>query len=244
MMTRPTAGTLFTVYQLLASFVVLPISFMLWSAHFGGRRDLALVVVAIPVLFGYIIPGIGTNLLGLWEFKAGLHFGRYTLFHGLMFGGASSFLAYTCSPIMSGSGFRHMLASAHVMAAVIGFWNWVFDGYAIRTGLAVIYNKPHFEGRSAAEIVGDYAPVYFGAFGACFGTGIHLLGNWDTDGSTGLIWPAAGVCAFLSMGLPVVAHCIWSLLRHGYSGLRPYSDGSGRPGGASAITGTLRKEDA
>ncbi len=243
-MTRPTAGTLFTVYQLLASFVVLPLSFMLWSAHFSGRRDLALAVVAIPVLFGYIIPGIGTNLMGLWEFKAGLHFGRYTLLHGLMFGGASSFLAYTCSPIMSGSGFWYMLASAHVMAAVLGFWNWVFDGYAIRTGLAVIYNKPHFEGRSTPEIVGDYAPVYFGVFGACFGIGIHLLCNLDTDGSTGFIWPVAGGSAVVSMGLPVVAHCIWSFLRHGYSGLRPYSDSSGRSGGVSKITAALREEDA
>jgi hypothetical protein len=215
---------LFTVYQILAAFVVLPGSFALWLRTLGGRYDLALAIVALPVVFGYVLPGIGTNVLGLWEFKAGIRLGRYTLLHGVMFGGASSALAWLCAEPIAGTGSVAALKAVHATAVTLGFWNWAFDTAAIASGLAVMRNKAHVQGRGAAAVTADYAPLYFAVFGGTYGLAAHLLATIAPGWHDMLFWGlAVGGCA-AAMLLPVAAHCLSSFVRHGYWGLRPYTE--------------------
>jgi hypothetical protein len=213
----------FTIYQLAASAALLPLSYLLWLRTLNYRHWPALFIIAVPVVFGYVVPGIGTNVLKLWEFKAGLRIGRYTVLHGLMFGGASSFLAWLCSGLLIGpQGLFAYVKAAIVLASVIGYLNWVFDYVAISKGIAVIYNKPFVLGFGSHAIVADYAPLYFGVFGACYGISISLAATVTQPFGMRTVW-APAVCAGMgTLVFPVVAHALSSYVRHGYAGLRPY----------------------
>jgi hypothetical protein len=214
----------FTIYQLAASAALLPLSYWLWLRTLNHLHWPALFIIAVPVVFGYVVPGIGTNILKLWEFKAGLRIGRFTVLHGCMFGGASSFLAWLCSGLLIGPpGWLAFAKAAVVMASVIGFWNWVFDYVAISKGIAVIYNKPFILGSGNHAVVADYAPVFFGVFGACYGLSISLAATVTQPFGMRMVWAPAAVCAGIgTLVLPIVAHVLSSYVRHGYAGLRPY----------------------
>jgi len=167
-------------------------------------------------------------VLGLWEFRAGIRLGRYTLLHGLMFGGAASLLLWLAiGPHTHPAGLLGALVSFHAGAVTLGFWNWAFDTLAVATGLAVVRNKPYAEGRSAAAITADYAPVYFGTFGGAYGLTVYLLMSSMCRQSSGVFWATAMSGTVGCMVLPVATHGVISLMRHGYWGFRPYVRGEG-----------------
>jgi len=214
---------IFAVYQIAASFVLLPFSYRLWLREPELRHDAALAIVLLPVIFGYVVPGIGTNITRLWEFKAGLRAGRYTLLHGLMFGGASSFLAWCYIGVTdTHPGELSLVNTIAATAVIIGMCNWLFDYLAIKYGIAVIRNKPYAEKKSSWTIVADYAPVYFGFFGGSYGAAINRLAACADGCSPVRLWMTALASCLSIIILPIVGHCLWSYLRHGYSGLFPY----------------------
>jgi hypothetical protein len=215
---------LFTAYQWIMSLAILPICYLAWYEKLDKRHDLTILVFIVPVVFGYVVPGVGTNLLKLWEFNAGVKMGRFTVLHGIVFGASCGLLSLLCCDILlvKSSPFS-MLKSAHVCGVVICFWNWIFDVYALHSGIAVIYNKPRALGKSCLSIASDYAPVYFGAFGICYGIHISILCTLRPLWNSLEFWVLALCSTMTSITVPIAAHSISSYLRHGYSGLLPYT---------------------
>ena len=210
-----------TIYQYVAPAVLAPVSFLLWRREYGG--DLGLVAAAwlIPVLWAYIVPGIGTNVLKVWEFNTRLRLGRFRPHHGFVFGTATAMLAWLVH--VPSRDLFDVVRSAFVMGSVLGFWNLLYDVVAIRAGILRVYNQPWADGHGEAAIAMDYAPWFFGGFGAVYGFGIGAMEWLHAKGSLSapVLAVALTVMLLLSMAVPVAAFVAQSRRRHGHSGTRP-----------------------
>jgi hypothetical protein len=210
------------LYQYLAPALLLPVSYWLWFERSRNHRFVVLVLT-VPILFAYIIPGLGTNWLKLWEIRTRWRLGKFRPHHGFVFGTAASLFALLCvEPRPSGFGLGEALRAGFVMGSVLAFWNWLYDIAAIRAGFIVVYNQPYSQKLGPEAIATDYAPVLFGVFGLCYGTTIRAgqhylleLGRWDLT-----VWLTVwGTLAVLV--LPVLAFVVSSLLKNKTTGLKP-----------------------
>jgi hypothetical protein len=118
------------------------------------------------------------------------------------------------------------LRTGFMVGSVLAFWNWWYDIYAIQAGFLRVYNRPHFENQGPAAIATDYAPIIFGVFGFSYGLSIRLnqyylleLGWW------GYYWLLLVASNLLTLALPVLVFVAWSYLKHGVTGLKPYTGG-------------------
>lgn len=210
-----------TIYQYLAPAVLAPASFFLWQREYSG--DLRLVAAAwlIPVLWAYIVPGIGANVLKVWEFNTRLKLGRVRPHHGFVFGSATAMLGWLVH--VPAHSLVDVARSAFVMCSVLAFWNLLYDVMAIRAGILSVYNQCWADGHGEAAIAMDYAPWFFGGFGAVYGSGIGAL-EWLNDRGA-LSWPVLAVVLvlmlLLSIAVPVGGYVTQSRRRHGHSGMRP-----------------------
>ena len=179
------------LYPYVAPLILAPLTFWLW------RGDPAAWLV--PILWAYIVPGIGTNVLKLWEFDTRLRLGRFRPHHGFVFGSATSMLAWLV----------HLWAN-HVWAYVLVLFvcNTVYDIVAIRAGILRVYTQAWADGRSATAIVLDYAPWFFGGFGAIYGAGIVYGQPW---------W----LTLVLALTVPAAGYAVQSKLRYGHWGMHP-----------------------
>ena len=163
-----------SIYQYAAPLVLAPLSFLLWKREYSGNLKLIATAWLIPILWAYIVPGIGTNVLNVWEFDTRLRLGRFRPHHGFVFGSATAMIAW----LVHGSLARDLwdvARNALILCSVIGFWNLLYEVKALQSGILRVYNQPWADGRDETAIALDYAPWFFGGFGAIYGAGIGLM---------------------------------------------------------------------
>jgi hypothetical protein len=213
----------FETYQYVAPALLTPLAAWLWWRHYDGNAALATIALVVPIAYAYIVPGIGTNLLQVWEFDTRLRLGRFRPHHGFVFGSATAMLVLpaigtpAASPTM-----LDVLARGMAMAVLLGILNWLYDALAIRAGFLKVYNQPWADGRDAWSIASDYAPWFFGVFGLIYAAGLKLaegalLAEPDTTRAVGV--GLAILAATLT--LPTLGYVIQSYARHGHHGCRP-----------------------
>jgi hypothetical protein len=215
-----------SIYQYVAPAILAPASFLLWRREYAGNLELVAGAWLVPILYAYIVPGIGTNVLKVWEFDTRVRLGRFRPHHGFVFGSATAMLAWLVH-----GGPTHDLAgvarSALVMGSVLGFWNLLYDVTALQSGILRVYNQPWAEGKPAAAIALDYAPWFFGGFGAVYGAGIGALEWLEASGtlSRSVFALAFTLMLALSLVLPTAGYVLQSKRRHGHWGTRPVKRG-------------------
>jgi hypothetical protein len=211
-----------SVYQYVAPAVLAPASFMLWHREYAG--DLRLVAAAwlVPVLWAYIVPGIGTNVLKVWEFDVRMRLGRFRPHHGFVFGSATAMFAWLVH-----AGSAHdlfgVVRQALVLCSVLGFWNLLYDIKALQTGILLVYNQPWAEDQPEAAVAMDYAPWFFGGFGAVYGAGIGAM-EWlaATESLSASVFVLAfSLTLAMSLALPTAGYILQSRRKHGHWGTRP-----------------------
>ena len=212
-----------SLYQYAAPIILGPLSFVLWQRTYNGNLKLMAAAWLVPVLWAYIVPGIGTNVLKVWEFDTRLKLGRFRPHHGFVFGSATAVLMLPAVGVPTADPtFADVAMSALIAALILGAVNWLYDMAAIRAGILKVYNQPWAEGRGPVAIVNDYAPWFFGGFGLIQGAGLKF--------AEGMLLPAAdpfraaGVgCGLLAatVTLPTLGYILQSYLRHGHHGCRP-----------------------
>ena len=208
-----------SIYQYVAPAVLAPASFVLWYREYGGNVKLTAAAWLLPILWAYIVPGIGTNVLKVWEFDTRLRLGRFRPHHGFVFGSATAMLAWLVHATPAGD-LAAVGRNALVMCSVIGFWNVLYDVKALQSGILRVYNQPWSEGKGEVEIAMDYAPWFFGGFGAVYGAGLAAL-EW-IDARGGMIFAVSfAIVLVLSLVLPTAAYALHSKWRHGHWGMRP-----------------------
>ena len=163
----PRMVTAIRIYPYIAPLVLAPLSLWLWWSRYANWPQ-ALLAWLIPVLWAYIVPGIGTNVRGVWEFNTALKLGRFRPHHGFVFGSATAMLAW-----LAHGAPAHTLADvarwALLLSALLGFWNWLYEIKALQADVLRVYNQPWADGGGPEAIAYDYAPWIFAGFGAAYG---------------------------------------------------------------------------
>jgi hypothetical protein len=212
---------LLSVYPYVAPLILAPLSCWLWLREYAGQHHLVAFAWGVPVLWAYVVPGIGTNVLKVWEFDARLRWGRFRPHHGFVFGSATSMLAWLVHAAPA-QGWGDVLRLSLVLASVLGFWNLLYDVKALEAGILRVYNQPWADGQPQAAIALDYAPWFFAGFGAVYGLAIGVA---ELQAAALSSWPAtlAGVllAMVLACAVPVLGYVRHSMRRHGHPGTRP-----------------------
>lgn len=213
----------FNIYQYAAPIILLPLAYWLWLEREHGAHRLALFMLSIPVLYAYIVPAVGTNVLKIWEFNTRLRLGRFRPHHGFVFGSATSLIALAClgSPVPIGPG--EVLRQGFVLGSVLAFWNWLYDVFALRSGFLRVYTRSYSEQLGPEAIAMDYAPPIFGLFGLVYGMTIPIAENVFMDlGRWEWYWPLLVGANVACIALPVAGYILWSHARSGENGLRSH----------------------
>jgi len=211
----------FQWYQYIAPAIMLPVTYWLWLRVYKNT-EFVLLVMSIPVIAAYIVPAVGTNVLNLWEFNTRLRIGKFRPHHGFVFGSATALLTFFCLADNHAEGLGGILQASFILASVLGFWNWLYDTMAIKAGFLQVFTRSYPTG-SAAEIAYDYAPLYFGLFGACYGAEIKILEYYFLQcGRTDLFWGLLIFSVIAAIVLPSFGYILISQLRYGNNGLKSY----------------------
>lgn len=209
-------------YQYVAPAVLAPLSFWLWWRRYDGDVWLVLTAWLLPILYAYIVPGVGTNVLKVWEFDTRLRVGRFRLHHGFVFGSATAAIAWLVHGDPADS-WLDILRLSVVFASVLGFWNLLYDVRALEAEHLKVYNQPWADGKAPEAVAMDYAPWFFAGFGAIYGTGIgvaELLSGSGRSTAFDFAW-LFPLILILSIAVPVLGYRHRSFRRHGHSGCRP-----------------------
>lgn len=210
-----------SVYPYLAPVILAPLAFWLWLGEYQGNFKLVLIIWGLPVLWAYIVPAIGTNVLKVWEFDVRWRLGRFRPQHGFVFGSATAMLAWLVHGAAA-QGLMDSLRLAFILSSVLGFWNLLYDIKALEVGILRVYNQPWAEGQGEAAVALDYAPWFFAGFGAVYGLTIGLAEQHAESLSS---WPRAGLVLALALvaacAVPTLGYMARSRRRHGHAGTRP-----------------------
>lgn len=209
-------------YQYIAPAILTPLSFWIWWQVYDGNTKLVLVAWLLPILYAYIVPAVGTNILKVWEFDTRFRLGRFRPHHGFVFGSATAMIAWLCHFGQAGSGID-IIKYSFVIASVLGFWNVLYDIKAIRNGILKVYNQPWADRHGAEAITMDYAPWFFAGFGAVYGASIGSAEFMSSKGMFSYLYFAwyFPLILIFSIAVPVIGFRLHSFKIHGHSGCKP-----------------------
>ena len=210
-----------TIYQYVAPAILAPASFLLWWRVYGGDLQLIAAAWLVPVIWAYVVPGVGTNVLKVWELNTRLRLGRFRPHHGFVFGSATAMLAWGVH--WQAQSLVDVARSAFVMGSVLAFWNLLYDIKALQAGILSVYNQPWADGKPEEVVALDYAPWFFGGFGVVYGGGIAMLEWLSAQGrlTTPMFALVFALMLALSLSVPVAGYVAQSRRRHGHSGTHP-----------------------
>ncbi len=212
----------FEVYQYAAPAILTPFSFWLWWQTYNQNLWLTLTAWLVPVLYAYIVPGIGTNVLKVWEFDTRFRLGRFRPHHGFVFGSSTATIAWLCHNGLAIT-ILDVFKTGFIFASVLGFWNLLYDVKALESGILRVYNQPWADRKCAEAAALDYAPWFFAGFGAIYGAGLACA-EWMAmsgllNGST-FAWLFPVILVF-AIAFPVWGYRHRSFKIHGHSGCQP-----------------------
>ena len=207
-------------YPYVAPVVLAPASLYLWW-HSHVQPLVLAVAWGVPVLWAYIVPGLGTNVFKVWAFNTRFKLGQFRWHHGFVFGSATAMLVWLIHPQAVTGGWQ-VAQFALIEACVLGFINWVYEVKALQAQVLVVHNAPAAQGLPAEAVAYDYAPWFFGGFGAAHGACLGLA-LWHADAQLTPLAVAAwaGAALWVCMAVPVLGFMQASWRRHGQLGLRP-----------------------
>ena len=214
----------FQLYQYVVPVLLFPLAYWLWLSRYDGEHTAAILALSMPILFAYIVPGLATNWLKLWDFNTRWKVGRFRPQHGFLFGTATSLFGLLCLAYPArGFDILEFVRAGFVMGSVLAFWNWLYDLYAIKVGFIVVYNRKYHENQGPEAIATHYCPMFFGTFGVCYGVAIRVCEYFLMHLQRGdTYWLLFIACNLLVLIVPVLAFVLFSLATNGETGLRSY----------------------
>jgi hypothetical protein len=189
-------------------FALLGFPLMAWLWYQKGGLAFATLIMGLPLIFGYVVPGIGTNILKQWRFRDSWVVGNYFIHHGFIYASGLSLGLYIGFVPNQPGDVWAIVANLVRTACVIGFVGWWHDLIAIRQGMMEVYNRAWKEGAAPEVIVTKYAPLCFSLFGAIYAG----VATWGYDvlvrqGNVAALWwlfPAGLALMTLATAAPLL----------------------------------------
>ncbi len=171
-------------YEIVGPAILFPLAIFLWWSTGNANIHVTIYAVGMPVTAGFVIPYIGIRFLHIWEIRSRMSHEGFRPHHGMMFGSATSvicWLVYQSVTNLTDHSATWVLPVA--IGSTIGLINFLFDIYAIKQGILIVFNRSFAQNKSAVHIALQYAPVFFTSFGIAYGYELqHLLaGIQETD---------------------------------------------------------------
>ena len=152
----------------------------------GHSWPLVIVVMGVPVVFGYVMPWILTGVIKRWRFTSGPRLGPYYVHHGFVYG---SKLALALLVVIR--SFDTITSSVDVLAislttgAATAFGGWWHDTQAVRAGKIAIDD--------GIEGLSTFAPPSYFTMGATYAA-VSIAARRVLIADAGALWwvfPAA-----------------------------------------------------
>ena len=204
----------FDIYQYIALIILFPVAYYLWKNSLNSNK-LTIIILGLPIIISYIIPFVGTNITKFWEFNIKHKVKNIRLYHGFVFGSATSLIGYMFYLISSSyKGVFESVIFAFICGAFISFWNTIYDYNAVRCGFIKINNLAAKQGKTSLETVCDYAPSYFYTLGFIYALFIKFIEFVITvDKNISIILPV--ILFYLSaLILPTVVHMCFHYIKY------------------------------
>jgi hypothetical protein len=154
-----------TVSTYVFPLVATPLLVWAWWRIAGGDWRLVALVLAVPLVFGYIVAWVATGVIKRWRVTSGWRIGGAHVHHGFVYASKMAFvlLLATRDPL----SVRHwdFVAVVLLVGAATAFGGWLHDLHAIREG------KIEFVGldaRAAEEALASFAPASYFTIGATY----------------------------------------------------------------------------
>lgn len=186
-----------------------PLVAWLWHRHAaegGGHAAFTAVVMGIPLLFGYLVPGIAIVKLRLWEVRSRFSIKGIQAHQGFIYGSGLALDAWACDHVRFPHPAATVALSALLMGCVVAFTGWFIDIAGVKAGRIVVDNPPARLGRDPATIVTWYAPASYFVLGVSYMLSIHLARHLLIDRGLSGAGPVAGVflAGFLITSVPII----------------------------------------
>jgi hypothetical protein len=144
--------------------------FFYWKSHFNSYQ-LSLYLLVAPLLYGYIVPGIGTNVMKKWKFHGPFKLGNFYAHHGFKYSANMNlwfFIATYGLNFFSNLSWEKILITSIANGAIHGFFIWIHDTLSIKFGKIELTNILKKPGMSAEAQAFSFAPATFFALGFSF----------------------------------------------------------------------------
>jgi hypothetical protein len=144
-----------------------PLLSYLWWRSSGGSWPFVLVAMGIPVVFGYLMPGIATQYVKRWRFTSGPRIGAYYIHHGFVYASKLALVLFLVVRSLAAAQSAFDVAAIIVITgATTAFGGWLHDVHAIAAG------KIEVDG--GVEALHQFAPASYFSMGATY-AGVVLL---------------------------------------------------------------------
>ena len=140
--------------------IAFPLVTYAWHAS-GASWPFTILVMAVPVLFGYLMPWVATSVVRRWRFTSGPRVGSYYLHHGFIYGSKLAFALLLVARSMESivTPFD-AIAVILVTGAATAFGGCFHDMQAVRAG------KIEVDG--GIEALWRFAPPSYFTMGATY----------------------------------------------------------------------------
>lgn len=214
------------IYQYVAFLVIFPITAIVWYHNLLSIKY-TILAISLPVVTAYIVPAIGTNITGLWEFNnKKLMIGKFRIYHGFVLGSVTSLFGFLLYKIPINLSISNYVEYTFLFGLFIAMVNYIYDVYAIKSGFIVVHNKPAYEGKNAFIIAADYAPVYFFFFGLIYAAYVEII-KYYYNNPIKLSYLIIILMHVLSLVVPTAIYSILSKIRNKTWGICKYSPKGG-----------------
>jgi hypothetical protein len=181
-----------------------PLLVWAWLAVADGDWRVVTLVLGVPVVFGYLMPGITTNAVRRWHFTSGWRIGGYYVHHGFVYASKMAFvLLLALHDPRAAATWPGAAATILLVGGATAFGGWWHDIHAIRAGKIVLAGSEG-DPRSAEAALATFAPPSYFSIGATYAAAIILAWHHLGTGVASFTWAFLGALAALCVVPSVV----------------------------------------
>jgi hypothetical protein len=160
--------------RFILSLLGFPLVAWLWHRHGGENLGFSIVVMAIPVVFGYLVPGLAIIWLKFWTIHSRFSIKGIQVHQGFIYGSGLALDAWVADHARFGHPIADVVLTCVLTGFIVGFTGWFIDIAGVKAGRIRIDNPMSRLGKNPETIVTYYAPSCYFALGASYMLAIHL----------------------------------------------------------------------